>query len=75
VKPNPSNGLFELSVSGPAEMQPSSVKILSMTGLLLQQFEWKGSAVQIDLSAYPKGMYLLMVQTPEMHEVKKLVVQ
>jgi hypothetical protein len=31
--------------------------------------------MQLDLSAYPKGMYLLMVQTPEKNEVLKLIVQ
>jgi hypothetical protein len=75
VKPNPSNGLFELSVSNANPMQTSTVKILNMTGLSLQQFEWKGNAMQLDLSAYPKGMYLLMVQTPEKNEVLKLIVQ
>ena len=75
VKPNPSNGVFELSFTGPAEMQAASVKIYSMTGLMLKQFEWSGDPLQLNLTAFPKGMYLLMVQTPEMHEVKKLVVQ
>jgi hypothetical protein len=75
VKPNPGNGLFELSVSKANPTQTSSVKTLNMTGLPLQQFEWKGNAMQLDLSAYPKGLYLLMVQTPEKNEMLKLIVQ
>ena len=75
VKPNPSTGLFELSVSGAPEMKNSSARLLNMTGVLLRQFEWNGNAMQLDLSSYPKGMYLLMVQTPEKNEVLKLIVQ
>jgi hypothetical protein len=75
VKPNPSSGLFELTVSNANQMQTSTIRILNMTGLLLQQSEWNGKAMQLDLSDYPKGMYLLMVQTPEKNEVLKLIVQ
>lgn len=75
VKPNPSNGLVDISYTGSVNWETASLSLHSMTGKLLQQFEWNGKFVRLDLSNQPKGMYMLVIQTPEGREVKKLILQ
>jgi hypothetical protein len=75
IRPNPTSGAIEISVVGSVENQPSIIKFYNATGTLLEQFEWNGKSVQLDLSAQPKGIYILMIQTPDKTEMRKLIIQ
>ncbi len=75
LRPNPTQGNVEITVVGRAEMQSSTIQLFNTTGKLLEQFSWNGKAVQLDLSNRPKGVYILMIQTPDKTEMKKLVIQ
>lgn len=75
VRPNPTSGVVEITVVGSFEFQPSTIQLFSSTGNLIEQFEWNGKSTQLDLSLHPKGMYILMIQTPDKSEMKKLIIQ
>jgi len=72
IKPNPSGGLVEISMNGTFIKHETTVKILDMAGLQLDSFQWDGCKKVLDLSSYPKGMYILTVTGTE---VKKLIIQ
>lgn len=75
LRPNPSNGIVEISVVGSSKIQNSSIQLFTSTGIPVNQYEWNGKSVQLDLSSQPKGIYLLKIQTPERTEMKKLIIQ
>jgi hypothetical protein len=74
LRPNPTNGLVEITASGKAEIQKSTIGFFNATGYLLDQFEWDGKSIQLDLSMHPKGMYFLTIRTPNKTEMKKLII-
>lgn len=77
IYPNPSNGLFEFSTA--VALEKVSLQIFDFTGklLLVEELGTVGAAYKksIDLRAYPKGVYSLVVQTAEGIQTKKLVVE
>jgi hypothetical protein len=75
VYPNPTTGLIEVSVTGTEVYSTSTIKLYTLTGNLMNEFEWNGKSARLDLSSHPKGMYMLMIQTGEKKEVKKLVLR
>jgi hypothetical protein len=75
IKPNPSSGLVEISMNGTVVKHETTVKILDMAGLHLDEFQWDGCAKVLDLSSYPKGMYILTVNGINDTKVNKLIIQ
>jgi hypothetical protein len=75
VKPNPSAGIIEISNSANSGSRNGSVKLMTLTGILTDQFEFDGNSARIDLSVYPKGVYILMIQAEEKTEMKKIILQ
>jgi hypothetical protein len=75
LRPNPTNGIVEISVVGTQTTQNSMIQLFNATGTPVDQFEWNAKSVQLDLSAHPKGVYILKIQTPDKTEMKKLIIQ
>lgn len=77
VYPNPSNGLFEFSTS--VALNKASLRIFDFTGKLMMETNLGnvGAAYTkaMDLRAYPKGVYSLVVQTTEGVQTRKLVIE
>lgn len=76
VFPNPSDGIFyieNLSNTGAIE----SFEILNAFGGLVctSRFNRNENSKTVDLSAFPKGIYLLRMYNKENTEVKKLILQ
>jgi len=74
VYPNPSNGLINLRLAGAL---PENVKItvLDMLGKEITQMTINGNNLQtqeLNLTAQPKGIYFLKVQTGDQVYTKKL---
>ena len=77
IYPNPSTGLFALRVNG-SDAQETSVIITDMHGKVILQHIWTSSSTQveqIDMSGYPKGFYLVKIQTEKESRVRKLVIE
>jgi hypothetical protein len=75
VKPNPTAGMIEITGTESPTDQASTIRLMTLTGIFVDQFAWDGVSVQIDLSSYPKGVYILTIQTVDRTEMKKVIVQ
>jgi hypothetical protein len=78
IVPNPSNGIFEFKVSG-LQNGLVQVNVVDSKGESVYKAELdspSGSANQsIDLSAYPKGVYLLKIKSEGFYKVRKIVIR
>lgn len=59
VYPNPSNGLLHLETANNRSI--SAVQVFNVSGKLMQQASGAGSTMQVDISDYTPGMYILVV--------------
>jgi hypothetical protein len=75
VNPNPSQGIVHLSSDGSAELQNADIRLMNSAGILVKQISWKGQHLALDLSSLPKGVYMLMLETPSQQEIRKLILQ
>lgn len=75
VYPNPANHTLHIQL--PANLQPSSIKIMDMTGRQLKKefVETINDMLSCDLSQLSNGMYLLLVETTEGPITERFVVQ
>lgn len=74
VFPNPNTGFMTLA-SKAGSGQKSQVQIFTITGKIIQEFEWDGEATPIDLSTAGKGVYFLKVSSNAGTEYKQIIVQ
>jgi hypothetical protein len=75
VFPNPSAGQFTITL--PASFDNSAtVKVFETTGRLLDVFSVSniGTSAQIDLSAYPEGLYFLQIQSANGNTTEKIMI-
>ena len=77
VYPNPSStGKFFVELSGSAQQQASTIKVLSLIGKEVYRQELIPSGfdnrVQIDISRLPKGIYILEVSQGEQTQTRRL---
>jgi hypothetical protein len=78
IVPNPSNGKFEFKVDGIRDGM-LEVNIVDLKGGTIYKRELdsqSGSIYQsIDLSDYPKGIYLLKIKSEGVYQVRKVVIR
>lgn len=75
VFPNPTTGIFEVSLISLASIRNAEILVYDNTGRPVQQFAWDGQKLNIDLSSRAKGIYLLKVITPDWTELKKIILK
>lgn len=75
VFPNPSTGLFEVSLDKTVNQRSGEIIIYDNMSRPVKVISWNGNNITLDLSSYGKGMYFLQVVSPGWREVKKIVVQ
>jgi hypothetical protein len=75
VRPNPTNGIVTVTVTGSHGFQPSTIELYTVTGTVVGHYDWDGKSVQLDLSQQPKGVYILKIQSKDKTEMKKLIIQ
>jgi hypothetical protein len=77
ISPNPSAGLFKLSLGG-MESRNVTVTVSEITGRPIIQRSFDTSVInplQFDLTGYPKGLYLVKVQTVGQSVIRKIVIE
>lgn len=74
VSPNPSKGIFTVTLDGE---EAGTVDVLDMLGKKVFTLELKNNAntCEIDLSSYPKGVYLVNVTGTNGFQSKKIVIE
>ena len=76
ISPNPSTGLFSITL-GDQETGTASVTISGLHGETVLRHTWEinpPATEKIDLSGYPKGMYIVTIRTGQKVEARKLLI-
>ncbi len=74
VSPNPSeNGVFDVLMSGKKSDENRVIEILDLTGRPLMRNSVNTSDFIIDLSTFPRGMYIVKIISAEKMVCKKIV--
>ena len=68
VYPNPSKGLVTITSSSRIQQ----VTVMDMDGRALEAIKADDAAVELDMTGYPRGLYLLQILTDEGCSVKKI---
>ena len=75
VYPNPSNGFIEVKYPNSANIV-NSIKVFNTVGQLKKQQFFNGNEVQIDLTQFSDGLYLLHFETIDGNTlVKKIIIK
>ncbi len=75
LTPNPNNGIFTITVSGISDII-SKIKIYSTLGNQIYQSECNANSVTVNISSYPKDIYIVKTTTSQGKVyVGKIVVQ
>ena len=76
IYPNPSNGIFTVSISGLKE--DAALKIYSLSGQLIyagQLINFSHSNRQIDIKSCPKGVYFIRLITNNQTIINKIMIE
>ncbi len=73
VYPNPANDRVTVAVSG-AVLTDANVSIYNIVGELVFQTPMHSSALNLDISTYPKGLYMLVIGNKGASAFKKLII-
>ncbi len=75
INPNPTTGIFNIKFQNPliGEVEINLTNIFGKTSVL--NFDKNQQPVSIDLSTYPKGIYLLTIKTNDKVFTEKVVLQ
>jgi hypothetical protein len=58
-----------------ASVRSAAIMIYDNKGQPLEQIEWDGQKLEIDLTSNSKGIYLMKVVTPDWTEMKKIILK
>jgi hypothetical protein len=75
VGPNPTTGKLDVQYTGYSNTTAKDIELYDLKGTLVSDFGWNGSDIRLDLSSYPKGIYVMVIQSTGAKEVKKIVLQ
>jgi len=75
VFPNPGNALFYLKLSGEIESEEALITVFNITGEGALQLTISEPIYTLNLSGYPRGVYLLRVIQGNRMQTRKLVLQ
>ncbi len=74
IYPNPSSGIFNVAFGELAKQNGALLTVTNLLGQVVwQQQDDNSSAIKIDASAWPKGMYNLVVKCDNSIMIKKIV--
>ncbi|MCD4727304.1 MAG: T9SS type A sorting domain-containing protein, partial [Pirellulales bacterium] len=77
ISPNPSNGIFNIEISKIDEAV--NMNILNIQGQVVKskiiQSQSNNSIIQLDLSAYPKGIYLVEFSSNKFIKTEKIIIK
>ncbi len=76
VYPNPVKELLSISI-GKEGVTNGTVQLMDVNGKLVQQFflENEQTLIDIDVAAFPSGVYFVQLNSDELNEVRKIVVE
>ncbi len=75
LSPNPTNGMINISVLRSLYSETVSLQIFNANGQLMEQQNWDGQSITKDISTYPKGLYMVKIQSEDNVVVRKVILQ
>lgn len=75
VHPNPTKGVLNISLNKPQIENGYLLFLMDVFGTTVYQNQFNSNKYQIDLSNYPKGIYLLKISNENETYVKKILKQ
>ena len=76
IEPNPSTGIFVISSSKGELSKISCIDIYNTAGVILSSYDMlSNERMTIDLTSYPKGVYLMVLKGGKSNITKKLIIQ
>ncbi len=74
VRPNPTNGMATIYLKEPLE-NAGEMLLIDISGKTMERVELPSGTIDLtlDLTAYPKGTYLLKLLTPDKVGINKLI--
>ena len=77
VFPNPSEGIFQVDLGNSETIQAYNMEIFDISGALVLSFPMPADENKqtIDLSSYPKGIYILKVESKENAFTRKIMIK
>lgn len=75
VYPNPTQGKIYIEMLDLTEDAPNKVRIFDNQGKLIYKNEGLGNAIEIDISRYPTGYYMVELHTNGEHTTWKIIKQ
>jgi hypothetical protein len=72
IYPNPSNGIFNLSVP---ENKNGKIQVTDLAGKLITAQEFTGNETKLDLQQSPKGIYLVRITTDGQSIIRRIIVE
>ncbi len=75
VLPNPTKGYINISVKRNNSSEPVSLQIFNASGRLMEQTNWNRQSITKDLSAFPKGLYMIKIQFEDYVVIRKVIRQ
>ena len=73
VYPNPTQGKVYIEMQDGGEIGHSNIRMFDSHGRLIHEQEGNGNAVELDLSTYPTGHYIIDLFVNEEHTTWKIV--
>ena len=74
IYPNPTTGLINIALNQNQKHIEVEVKAMNGVAIVAKSYEYPGNTI-LDLSPYPKGIYLLTIKTMEQVFVEKIILQ
>jgi len=76
ISPNPGNGIFQLKLAEIAVREPLQLQVFDLTGREVFRLKDINTAEPlIDISAFDKGTYILLIRNKDLRFTEKLIVQ
>lgn len=73
VYPNPTQGKVYVEMQGGDEIGNSKIRLFDSHGRLIHEQEGDGYVVELDLSTYPTGYYIIDLYVNEEHTIWKII--
>lgn len=62
IHPNPTHGVLLIEINGDLSEAPYQVNLSNTSGKLMQQKHFSDSALTLDMTEYPAGVYILQIK-------------
>lgn len=73
IYPNPTKGMLKVEICDYTESDFADFSIYDLSGRQLNKLQSQGSMTEIDMSSYPEGVYILLIQFDEKKSSWKII--